>query len=249
MDFLSFGLLAAASLTLFAGGLVKGVAGVGLPLVSVTLLAFFLPPHTAVILLAIPILLSNLIQMVQGGSVFHTIRRFWPLILPTVICTSLGVRLLGDMNGETLALALGVLTATLSAILLAVPRFHIPHRLQRPLAPVAGITAGLVGGITSFYGPVLMLYLLGLDLKRDDFVRSIATIYLAAVIPFNLSITFHGLLGWPEFLASCAAMIPVYFGMELGRHLRGHIPEDRFKKGVLALLLIIGCTIIARQLF
>lgn len=244
----SLELLAAASLILFAGGLVKGVAGIGLPLVAVTLLTFFLPAQTAIILLAIPVLISNVIQMLQGGSVLASLRRFWPLILTTVLFTIFGTSLLKNLDGESLALSLGFLTCSLSVVLLVSPSFTIPARLQRPLAPVIGALAGFIGGVTSFYGPPLMLYLLGLNLPRDHFVRAIATVYLGAVIPFTLSIAAHGLLGQREFLASCAAMIPVYIGMEAGRRLRGHIPEQRFKQGVLALLFVVGCVIIIRQM-
>lgn len=248
MEIASLDILAAAFAILLAGGLVKGVAGVGLPLVAVTLLTFFLPPHTAVILLAIPVLISNLIQMLQGGSLKASLRRFWPLILPTAFFTTLGAHLLGDVEGDTLALILGLMISILSLVLLILPKFHIPPRWERPLAPLAGTVAGLIGGLTSFYGPVLLVFLLGLNLKRDHFVRSIATVYLAAVLPFTATITVQGLLGWQEFLASAAAMVPVYIGMEIGRRLRGHIPEERFKQGVLALLFIIGCSIILRQM-
>ena len=63
-------LATAAMLSL--GGLVKGVLGVGLPLVTVPLLSLVLPAPQAIGMLVVPVLLANLIQAVQGvRAVMH----------------------------------------------------------------------------------------------------------------------------------------------------------------------------------
>ncbi len=52
---------------LFTGGFIKGIVGLGLPLISVPLLSFALPLKTSVALMTGPILLTNLVQIFEGG--------------------------------------------------------------------------------------------------------------------------------------------------------------------------------------
>ncbi|MEG0202205.1 MAG: sulfite exporter TauE/SafE family protein, partial [Comamonas sp.] len=60
--------MAAAAVAVFAlAGLVKGVVGLGLPTVSMALLALFMPPAQAAALLLLPSLVSNVMQMRPTG--------------------------------------------------------------------------------------------------------------------------------------------------------------------------------------
>ena len=65
-------------LSLFLGGLLKGVVGLGLPLVAMPLLSFAVPLKTAVALVLVPIFVTNTAQSFQDGLFKPTIRRFWP---------------------------------------------------------------------------------------------------------------------------------------------------------------------------
>jgi uncharacterized membrane protein YfcA len=74
-------LLAAVAGAFVLGGLVKGLLGVGLPLVVVPLLALLIPSPKAIALMGIPILLSNVWQAVEGRQAGFALRRFWMLLL------------------------------------------------------------------------------------------------------------------------------------------------------------------------
>ena len=62
-------------------GFVKGVVGVGLPAVSLGLLAAFIGLKEAMALMLVPAFLTNLWQSFTGGSVLAVIRRFWSLLV------------------------------------------------------------------------------------------------------------------------------------------------------------------------
>ena len=49
--------------SIFLGGIIKGAVGVGMSMFSVPVIAFFLPPTTAMILLCFPVLITNVLQM------------------------------------------------------------------------------------------------------------------------------------------------------------------------------------------
>ena len=64
-------------------GLVKGVVGLGLPTVSVGLLALLMTPAEAASLLLLPSLLTNIAQA-SGPALKPLLRRLWPMLLAIV---------------------------------------------------------------------------------------------------------------------------------------------------------------------
>ena len=84
-----------ASLFLLLGGGIKGVIGLGLPLVSVPLLTYLLPVPVAISVLAAPVMVANCYQAMRGGLLVPVLRRIWPLLVAMVIGVLLGAQLLG----------------------------------------------------------------------------------------------------------------------------------------------------------
>ena len=72
--------LAIISGALIIGGVVKGVASLGLPIVSMAIMLNFVPPLTVLGLLVAPILVTNLWQSARAGNLGEPLRRFWPMI-------------------------------------------------------------------------------------------------------------------------------------------------------------------------
>ena len=48
--------------SVFLGGIIKGTVGIGMSMFSVPIIAFFLPPTTAIILLCVPVLITILFK-------------------------------------------------------------------------------------------------------------------------------------------------------------------------------------------
>ncbi|WP_156328179.1 TSUP family transporter, partial [Massilia sp. WF1] len=99
-----------------AGGIVKGILGVGLPLVMVPALSLVMPAPQAISLLAIPVLAANLWQAIDSGVAIGSLRRFFPLLAALVGATLVTVPLALAMPSGmlTLMVALAVLLAALS---------------------------------------------------------------------------------------------------------------------------------------
>ena len=55
-------------LIFLAGGMVKGLIGVGLPTVTLTLLSFVFDIKDSISIILIPVILTNLYQMLDGNS-------------------------------------------------------------------------------------------------------------------------------------------------------------------------------------
>ncbi|PWG65419.1 TSUP family transporter [Spiribacter halobius] len=251
MDWLPFApeLTALVAIALFLGGAVKGTVGVGLPLVVVSLLGSFLDPKLAVVLVTVPVVVSNVWQSLRSGIVLGAARRFWPLILPFVLCTWLGAQLLASMHTALLLGFLGALVIGFSMLNLAQPQWRLAPRYEPFAGPGVGAVAGVLNGVSTVNGPPLIMYLVSLGLQKNDFVGSYGLIALAGSIPLVLSYIGVGLMGPAEFGASALALVPVLAGLLTGERLRRRIDPDLFRKVLLVVLIVLGLNLIRRALY
>src|SRR5438309_6688604 len=66
-------------------GFVKGVIGLGLPTVSMGLLAATMPPAQALAIVIVPAVVTNIWQTFVGPYLRDILRRLWPLMVGTAI--------------------------------------------------------------------------------------------------------------------------------------------------------------------
>ena len=76
---------------IMCGGLIKGTLGVGLPLFAVPVMSLFISSTQAIALVSVPVLVSNIWQVWQEGSLKTSLKRFWPLMLTQAIVTVFSV--------------------------------------------------------------------------------------------------------------------------------------------------------------
>ncbi len=228
------------------GGLVKGTLGVGLPLVVVPLLSLILSSPTAIALVSVPVVVSNVLQVWQATPETRQARRFAPLIVCLVLATIVTVPM-------TLALSAKALNAMVAgAVLLAVatmafnPVLVIDPKHEGRFSAGVGLLSGLLGGVSSLTGPVVITYLMSLRLSREQFVGSISLIYLWAMLPMYIALAAVGRLGVSELGLSVLASGPMFAGMWAGRHLRGHLSEDLFRKLLLVFLSLLALALILK---
>lgn len=239
-------LLALCALAFVLGGAVKGALGVGLPLVAVPLLSLWIPSPLAIALLICPVLFSNLWQAVEGGRLRPSLRRFGGLIAAQALATVLTVRM-------TLALSVAQLNAMLAgAVLLAValmalrPTLRIGTRQERPVGVAVGLLSGLLGGVSTLTGPVMITYLMALRLDRDSFIGSISIIYLGGALPLYAAMVYYGRIGPAELGLSALALLPMGAGLLLGKSLRRHLDENLFRRVLLACLSLLALLLILK---
>ena len=231
-----------------AGALVKGVTGIGLPMVAVPLMVQVMPAPIAIALLSVPVLSSNLFQLNDRTEVLQATRRFWPLLLVMVAGVVVGALLLISLDARVLEIVMGGLVIALALFYMAKPEIEIAPRHERIASPLVGLAGGLLGGLSSFYGPPLVLYLIALRLPKDRFVLTISLFYFVGQIPLYVMLGASHLLGWSEFLASLGLSVVAYFGVQLGQKLRERLDPVLFTRIVLAIQLVSGTSLIWKGL-
>jgi uncharacterized membrane protein YfcA len=85
-------ILVAVVCSLIVAGLLKGVIGVGMPVVALPLLSLFIDVKSAAMLLSMPLVLSNLPQALEGGRTGRCFMELTPVFLGMIPGLFLGGR-------------------------------------------------------------------------------------------------------------------------------------------------------------
>jgi len=243
-------MLAIISAALIVGGIVKGIVALGLPIVAMAFLLNFLPPLTVLGLLVAPILVTNLWQAVRAGNLLLPLKRFWLMIVIALVCLFIGAELVVIIDTAVLFAILGIIVATFSALNLAKPRvLPIRPETEKWLGPLAGALGGLLGGITTIWGPPMMMYFIMLQLPKEAFVRTVGLAWFCLAIPLAIAYWRNGIFTGGIIPLSIAACVPGMIGIRIGEVIRDHIDQETFRKVMLVILLIIGLNLIRRAVF
>jgi hypothetical protein len=249
-DFLGIGAAAvlACAIAMIAGGTVKGVVGIGLPLVSLPVMATFIPIPKAIALLLLPSFATSVWQTFHGGLFAASAKRLWPLLIGMAVGTVISVGLLATVDTQVLYIALGALVAVFATVLHRRLVLSVPRHAEPWAGPVTGVASGLVGGLSMLFGAVYAMYLSGLKLGKDVFVAAVALCNVTATIVLAAAMARYDLLGGTDFAASLFALVPSFAGLMLGQWLRGRIDENLFRKALAVVLFLIGLNLIRKGL-
>jgi uncharacterized membrane protein YfcA len=244
-DPLLLGFIAAAFV---AGGFVKGTLGAGLPLVVVPLLSLALPGHRAIGLVVIPVVFSNIWQTWETRVPVRELRRFAPLVAAQAVTTVLTVRATLALSEKMLALMIAVAVLIATGLMAWQPALKVSPRSEKCWGFAAGVLAGLMGGVSSLTGPVIISYLMALRLPREIFIGSISVIYLCATVPLYSAMFWHGRIGSTEVLLSALALLPLWCGLRIGRACRMRLGERGFRRLLLAVLTLLAVALIVKSI-
>ena len=239
-------IIAACAAAILFGGIVKGTLGVGLPLFAVPIMSLMIGSTQAIALVAVPVLVSNIWQAWQEASWKASLKRFWPLMLTQAIMTVFAVHwtLSFSVKELNMLVAFAVILAVVS--MLFKPSFTIPADKERWTGALVGTLSGMLGGVSSLMGPILISYMLSLKLQRDEFVGAVSVIYLNAAWPLYLAMYSFGRMEVVDLGYSVLALLPMAIGLRTGQKLRHRLSEDAFRKVLLGFLTFIAILLVVR---
>ena len=234
-------------LAVLAGGLVKGTLGFGMPMVALPIIAFIIPPTTAMILLCAPIFLTNFLQIKfrEGVSSY----RFLPMFLCLIIGLIIGARLILEIDVKTITqiIAVSIIFAALvNCFGIKIKNINKNH--ENTITSLIGFGSGILGGLSTFYGPPMLAYLVAVDLPKEKFVRTVSTMYFIGSFPLYGSLIYYGFATKEDLIFSLILIMPAFIAQQLGTKIRDKFNQKQFRICILITLIILGLSLLVKTL-
>ena len=229
--------LSCAALAVFCAGLIRGATGFGFSMICIVLLTLLLPPaHIA------PVIMLWEIAASVGHLPFVYKEADWKALRHLALGVALGT----PPGAYCLALAPAApMTAVINTVVLVLTGmlffgFKLRQRPGRWGACGVGALTGLINGASANGGPPVILFFLSgpssVAVSRASLIAFfLFTDVLAAVVSWG-----YGLMTGQVFLLAAVMLPCVGLGIWLGSRWFRRVDEVRFRRVVLALLLLIS---------
>lgn len=231
----------------FFAGCVKGIVGLGLPTISIALVAMVLGLTEAMTLLIIPSLVTNLVQAISGPYLKLIFKRIWLFLLGICFFTWLSTGVLIRADPSLLTVSLGVILIVYALVSLCNLKITVPKDKEKWLSPIFGSMTGVSTGLTGTFVVPGVLYLQALGFDKNGFVQAMGICFTTATLALGISLGGRGVISEELTILSAAAVIPALIGMKIGSRIRHRLPETTFKKVFFLSLFVLGGWILLKS--
>ena len=240
-------LIAAVAIYLLAG-LVKGTIGIGLPTAGISLTAQITDARTAIALVIIPMLLTNVWQVWRSRTNIDRAIQYWPLAITMAVGIVAFSVVAPKISIGLVTLMLGVTVLVFSIVSLTREIPALPSKFETPAQLIAGVTAGAMGGITGVWAPPIVIYMSAARVDKTTFVAVVGVLLMLGSLTLAISYSSVGLITRGQAIASAMLVIPSIIGFSVGERIRERLDEALFKRLVLWFFLLMGLNLIRKSL-
>ena len=221
----------------FFSSMVQGATGFGFSLIALPLLGFIFDFKIVVPALVIYSIGLNIIVLTRIK--FKPNWRDIALLSVFAISTiPLGVNMLLFVEQETLKVFVGALIIIISLIMMKGFQINLKNRVLA--YSIAGIFSGVLNGAVSLSGPPIVVLLANENQDKNQFRGSLTLVFFLLNIVTVAMYWYRGLFQSPA-LGKMMILLPIMIiGTYMGIYLGNKVDEDKFKKAVLFLLLLMG---------
>lgn len=228
-------------------GVIKGVAGFGLPAILYIGLALVLPPDIALVGVIFASLVTNAMQALRQGATaaWDTMRIYRLFLIVGAVVLIASAQLLMIISPSVLMLWIGVVISVFIAAQLVgwQPRVS-PHARLPEIA--AGAVTGFTGGIAGIWAPSTVAYLTAVNTPKTQQVRAQGIIFGLGALLLAVAHVQTGVLRAQTWPFSAVMILPCVAGMWVGTRVQDAIPQAAFKRVTLLLMLIGGLHLVWR---
>ena len=232
-------LFAIASIFLLAG-FIKGVLGLGLPTVSMGLLAVAMAPAHALAIVIVPGVLTNIWQTFAGPYFLGIVKRLWPLLLGLAV----GIRLTGDMMTGPYArygtVLIGILLVIYAIVSLRKFAVTVRPRDEKWIGGVIGLITGVISGATGVQVIPSMPFFQALGMKKDELIQALGVFFTVATLVQAFNLSAAGLLDESTALPGIVALACSFTGMAVGQTIRSRLEPEAFRRWFLISMIVLG---------
>lgn len=230
-----------------AGG-VKGITGMGLPTVAMSLLGLWMPPVQAAALLVVPSLLTNVAQC-RGPHWRELAWRLWPGWLAISVVTAWMPGLGDAAPAASASRWLGAVLVGYGVWGLWRPALPDLSGSGRWVGALAGAATGLVTALTAVFVLPWVPYLQSLRLDKDATVQALGLSFTVATLALAWRLQLSAPVGWASpsmAVALGGALMGAFVGLKAGEVLRGRLAGEVFQKALFLVFVVLGAVNLMR---
>ncbi len=221
-------------------GFVKGVIGLGLPTVSMGLLAAAMAPAHALAIVIVPGVLTNIWQTFAGPYFLGIVKRLWPLL----IGLALGIWLNADMMTGPYArygtVLIGILLVIYAMLSLRKFAITVRPRDEKWVGGAIGLATGVISAATGVQVVPSMPFMQALGMKKDELIQALGVFFTVATVAQAFNLSAAGLLDQSTALPGVIALAASFTGMAIGQTVRTRLEPETFRRWFLIAMILLG---------
>ncbi|MDA9657142.1 sulfite exporter TauE/SafE family protein [Alphaproteobacteria bacterium] len=232
--------------SLCLGGFTKGVISWGFPVISLPILTIVLPPTSALFLLFFPIIFANIREIN-----FKNMRNYKKLIPFSIGIFSgilIGSYIFHNTKSEIISIAIGITIIIFAFINFKGFKINEILVFNKLFGLLYGLFSGVIGGMTTVLGPLMIIYLVSLNFSKERFSQNVSFLVFATLIPLYIMFFIYQKVVVYDFLVTSLALIPAMFMQYIGLKIRDKIPQETFKNLTLIFLTFVGLLVLYKHL-
>ncbi len=231
--------IAVAMVALLVGGFLKGVTGMGLPLIITPPLVWIFGIHVAVPIVAITALVTNVVFIGKYHHAWKEVLRIWPMVVVGLAAIIVGVIFLRVVDARITAIILALLGILYVVLDTTGIKIQVKSENMPKFNVIMGGISGFFHGTTGISGPPVIMYLSSIkDFSREAYFQALGTIFLIFGMQQILGYTISGIYTIDMLKLGFLATVPVLISFFLGNKLQTRLDGAKFKNITLVIIFV-----------
>ncbi len=221
-------------------GFVKGVIGLGLPTVSMGLLAVAMAPAHALAIVIVPAILTNIWQTFAGPYFLAIVKRLWPLLLGLPAGIWLNADMMTGPYARYGTVLIGILLVIYAIISLRRVAIIVRPRDEKWIGGIIGLATGVISAATGVQVVPSMPFMQALGMKRDELIQALGVFFTTATLAQALNLSAAGILDQSVAVPGVVALAASFTGMATGQAVRTRLEPETFRRWFLIAMILLG---------
>jgi uncharacterized membrane protein YfcA len=218
--------------------------GMGLPAVSVPVLAGFVGVEQAVLIMIIPSVVLNFYPAYTHRAGAGEVPELKRILIGAIPGALIGAAVLQFASERFLSTMLAVWIFAYLAMRLAHPHFKLSSAFRHRYSPLVGATAGALQASTGISAPIIAPYVNALKLRPEAYVFAVCICFgTFAAAHFSVAIS-TGMLDRDLALQGLLAILPAIVFIPIGVRARQFISAATFDRFIQIMLAVMGLRLV-----
>jgi uncharacterized protein len=221
-------------------GIAKGAIGMGLPPIALGLMSFAVPLESALAIMVVPSMATNIWQAIYGTGFVRLLHRFRTMAAASVAALMFVAVVFGHLGSQSAAAWVGVILVIYAGMALTAWRPTVSRATERWANPLIGMASGAVAGVTGVAAMPFLPYMQSLDIDRHDLVQALGIMFLFIIGTLTLALAIQGAFTPTNLLGGIGAIAPTFLGVWFGQKARHAVSAETFRRIFLIGLFVVG---------